>query len=160
MEPDLIDIYARHLSMGLLTDGRGVITLPEGYIQHFGELWIMSYNYVDLDPVVGVNGASATPAIVREKQYSGVDIISIQAPAGAEATVIQVAHDYNPNKDEAAQSPTWVTLQDDAAVDIAGPAASKARTYTRIMAPAFRLKPPTTFGGNRTYRISTGYWTF
>lgn len=117
---------------------------------------------VDNGSVIAANGAAASRAVVRDKEYTGASGIILQAPSSAEATVIQVALNYDANKLEADQTPTWVNLKDTAGADVPGPAADTAREYINpgmLAAPAFRLKTGTTFAAQRIYLMSHTYWS-
>lgn len=81
------------------------------------------------------NGTQASEVLFVPETVSDAEVVILIAPAGAEATLLQVSYDYRPARNgDVGTAGTWATLQTDgndgtAVVDVAGPAAAKARSY-------------------------------
>lgn len=102
------------------------------------------------------SGQNASRAIVGYQEYSDAAQINIQSPATLDALTftIEVSNDYNANTNTG----TWAALNN-GDIDIALPAAGKARPYTDILGyRAFRLKASGNVAANREFLISK-QWT-
>lgn len=105
------------------------------------------YSIVECPDIVTANGATNSNVVKAAEVYDDTDVICIMAPAGAEASTIEVCDDIT------AAVPLWFALQDSTPADVAGPAAGKARFYT-IPAKAFRLKYAAGVAAARTYKVN------
>lgn len=115
---------------------------------------INQYRHPD---VTGLSGGTSTPAQPMDKTAVSLVAISILGPTAVEASHLEVSHDYNPNVAEAAQTPTWSTLQDSTGTDVPAPLAGKTRQYA-FYASAWRITiNAATFGANRTFQATVAY---
>jgi hypothetical protein len=110
-------------------------------------------DYVKLPAFTCVSGQAAGPAVERDKVWNGSDAIAIAAPAGADATTIEVSHDYKNNA-----SPTWSALYDNDGNPVPGPAAGTTRVYDNLVCEAFRLVPAGTFSDDFIYTGTLAFY--
>lgn len=108
-------------------------------------------NTSKIPDIVIASGATLSNIVSADGIYEAAIGIMIYAPATLpETTVIEVTDAIPP-----VAGSVWRVLQDDTAVDIAGPLAGKARLYMKLVfANGFRLKANGATAAARTFAAS------
>lgn len=105
-----------------------------------------------LPSAIIANGATISNVFIKAEYEDAVSIFIYSPAVLAEAVTIQVSDDPTGNG-------TFVTWQDDSAVDVPSPGAGKGRGYFELAAVgAFRLVAGSAVGGQRTFKL-TKSWT-
>lgn len=104
------------------------------------------YSIVECPDIVVAAAATESPVIRADVVYGDADLVTLMAPAAAEASTIEVTDDPD------AAVPAWFALNNQGTA-IAGPAASEAEQLT-IAAKAFRLKFGAGVAAERTFKMN------